>query len=170
MPGPEDVVSIRRATPDDAPAIVQVLRVVVDERSFSAIDEVWSVDEERQFLSSLSPREAVHVAVESTGAIVGLQIIDRWSPVLRSMAHVGQVGTFLLPARRHQGIGRRLWDTTLAFARSAGYRKLVIQVRASNWTALRFYEGLGFVECGRLRAQVVIDGQEDDEVLLERSV
>lgn len=156
--------------PDDAPGIVRVLRVVVDERIFSAIDDVWSVDQERQFLSSLSPREAVHVAVDITGAIVGLQIIDRWSPLLRSMAHVGQVGTFLLPEHRQQGLGGRLWDATLAFARGAGYRKLVIQVRASNWTALRFYARLGFVECGRLRGQVVIDGKEDDEVILERPV
>jgi ribosomal protein S18 acetylase RimI-like enzyme len=170
MSGPEDAVSVRRATPDDAPGIVRVLRVVVDERIFSAIDEVWSVDQERQFLSSLSPREAVHVAVDVTGAIVGLQIVDRWSPLLRSTAHVGQVGTFLLPERRQQGIGARLWDATLAFARGVGYRKLVIQVRASNWTALRFYARLGFVECGRLRGQVVIDGKEDDEVILERSV
>jgi RimJ/RimL family protein N-acetyltransferase len=59
---------------------------------------------------------------------------------------------------------------TLAFARGVGYRKLVIQVRGSNETALRFYGSLGFVECGRLRGQVVIDGKEDDEVILERPV
>jgi ribosomal protein S18 acetylase RimI-like enzyme len=42
-------------------------------------------------------------------------------------------------------------------------RKLVIQVRASNRAAQAFYKRLGFVECGRLRAQVIIDGREDDE-------
>jgi hypothetical protein len=26
----------------------------------------------------------------------------------------------------------------------------------------------GFVECGRLRAQVTIDGREDDEIVMER--
>jgi ribosomal protein S18 acetylase RimI-like enzyme len=86
------------------------------------------------------------------------------------MSHVGQVGTFLLPDWRQRGVGKRLWDATLQFARGAGYRKLVIHVRATNVTALRFYGRLGFVECGRLRAQVVIDGTADDEVMLERPI
>jgi RimJ/RimL family protein N-acetyltransferase len=33
--------------------------------------------------------------------------------------------------------------------------------------AQRFYGSLGFKECGRLTRQVIIDGVEDDEVLME---
>ena len=165
-----ELVSIRRATQEDAAGIAHVLAVVSRERIHSAIDKSWSVDEERQYLSSLSPREAVHIAVNMTGVIVGLQIADRWSPSMSSMAHVAQVGTFVLPGWRQRQVGIRLWEATLAFVRDAGYRKLVIQVRASNVGALRFYRRLEFVECGRLQGQVVIDGGEDDEVLLERRV
>jgi len=43
----------------------------------------------------------------------------------------------------------------------------VIQVRASNVPAQRFYKRFGFVECGRLRAQVIMDGGEDDEIVME---
>ena len=78
-----------------------------------------------------------------------------------------QVGTFLLPERRRQGVGRQLWNTTRAFARAAGYTKLVIQVRGSNTSAQAFYRRLGFIECGRLARQVVVDDLEDDEVLME---
>jgi len=56
---------------------------------------------------------------------------------------------------------------TASFARSSGYRKLLIQVRASNTTGQTFYQQLGFMPCGRLTRQVVIDGQEDDEILME---
>ena len=158
---------IRRAVADDAAGIVDVLVVVTAERVHSAIDRVWTVEAERQYLQSLSQREAIHVAVDESQRIVGLQILDRWSPVLTSTAHVGQVGTFLLPERRRQGVGRQLWNATLAFARAAGYRKLVIQVRGSNSSALAFYRQLGFVDCGRLARQVIIDDFEEDEVLLE---
>ena len=65
------------------------------------------------------------------------------------------------------GVGRRLWSATTAFAGNAGYRKLVIQVRGSNAAAQAFYRRLGFQDCGRLSGQVVIDGLEDDEVLME---
>jgi ribosomal protein S18 acetylase RimI-like enzyme len=52
-------------------------------------------------------------------------------------------------------------------ARDAGYRKLVVQVRASNAHARGYYRGLGFAECGRLTRQVIIDDEEDDEIVME---
>jgi len=158
---------IRRAVPADAPGIVAVLDVIVAERIHSAIDRVWTVEDQQRYLKALSPREAFHVAVNDVQAIVGLQILDRWSASLDSMAHVGQVGTFLLPEWRARGVARQLWNVTLAFARDARYRKLVIYVRESNTTAQAFYRHLGFQTCGRLTRQVIIDGVEDDEVLME---
>jgi ribosomal protein S18 acetylase RimI-like enzyme len=160
-------VTIRRASPTDASGIAAVLDVIASERIHSAIDRAWTVEEERRYIESLSAREAIHVAVDTADRIVGLQVLDRWSPVLGSMAHVGQIGTFVLPSWRGGGVGRLLWDATLAFARGAGYRKLVIQVRASNAAAQAFYRSLGFQACGRFTRQVVIDGVEDDEVLME---
>jgi len=160
-------VTIRRALPADAERIAAVLEVIAAERVHSAIDRAWTADEERRYVESLSPREAIHVAVDDVQGIVGLQIVDLWSPTLTSMAHVGQVGTFLLPEWRRGGVGRRLWSATLAFANEAGYRKLVVQVRGSNAAAQAFYRRLGFRDCGRFSRQVVIDGIEDDEVLME---
>ena len=158
---------IRRAVPEDAAGIVAALDVVAAERIHSAIDRVWTVEDEQRYLEALSPREAVHVAVDDAQGIVGLQILDRWSALLDSMAHVGQVSTFLLPEWRGRGIGHQLWNVTLAFARDARYRKLVICVRQSNINAQTFYRHLGFQDCGRLVRQVMIDGVEDDEVLME---
>ena len=163
----EQIPTIRRARPDDASAIVGVLEIIAAERIHSAIDRVWSVDEERRFLEGLSDREAVHVAVDPNGTVVGLQILDRWSAFLESMAHVGQLGTFVLPAWRGRGLGMQLWQATHAFARSATYQKVVVQIRESNAAAQAFYRRLGFAECGRLRRQVMIDGVADDEVLME---
>ena len=158
---------IRPGAPDDAAGMVAVFAVITAERIHSAIETAWTVEQERRYLESLSPRGAIHVAVDESGDIVGLQILDLWSSTLTSMAHVGQIGTFILPAWRSRGVGRQLWDVTLPFARRAGYRKLVIQVRASNMTAQGFYRRLGFADCGRLARQVMIDGVEDDEVLME---
>jgi ribosomal protein S18 acetylase RimI-like enzyme len=165
LPVPD--LNIRRAVQADAPGIVDVLAVVVAERVHSAIDRVWSVEQERRYLESLSAREATHVVVDRANRIVGLQTLDRWSTLLESMAHVGQVGTFLMPAWRGRGVGRELWKATAAFAREARYQKLVIQVRGSNAHAQAFYRRLGFAECGRLSRQVVIDGIHDDEILME---
>jgi RimJ/RimL family protein N-acetyltransferase len=164
---PAHIFHIRRASADDAPGIANVLGAVVAERAYSAIDRAWPVDDQRTYLASLSSREAFHVAVDPSGAIVGYQSLDLYSSVLPSMAHVGTLGTFLVPDWRGRGVGRALFGATSEFAASAGYRKLVIQVRASNLAAQHFYSRLGFTECGRLRRQVIIDGETDDEIVME---
>ena len=158
---------IRRAVPQDAAGIVRVLEAVTRERIYSAIERPWTAAAQRTYLASLSPRETCHVAINETGEIVGYQSLDLFSPILSSMAHVGQLGTFLLPEWRRRGVGQALFAATRQFAASAGYRKLVIHVRASNVPAQSFYQQLGFVACGRLRAQVIVDGTEDDEIVME---
>jgi RimJ/RimL family protein N-acetyltransferase len=100
-------------------------------------------------------------------AHTALQSLDQWTKLFHSMDHVGQLGTFVLKERRGHGIGKQLAAQTFAFARSGGYEKLVIYVRASNSGAQTFYAGLGFVPCGRLARQVKIDGQYDDEIVME---
>src|SRR5688572_27237872 len=92
--------TIRQAVPADAAGIVAVLQVVAAERIHSAIDRVWTVQEEQRYLESFSPRAAIHLAVDDLHGTVGLQILDLYSPTLNSMAHVGQVGTFVLPEWR----------------------------------------------------------------------
>ena len=158
---------IRRASLDDAEGIAMVLDAVTRERIHSAIERAWTAAEQRTYLASLSTREVFHVAIAATGQIVGYQSLDLYSPSLSSMAHVGQLGTFLLPEWRRRGVGLALFDATRQFAASSGYQKLVIQVRASNLSAQEFYKRLGFVACGRLRAQVIVEGTQDDEIVME---
>ncbi len=159
--------TIRRATGADAAAIRAILVTIAAERIYSAIDEPFSLEQQRDYLRSLSPREAFFVAEEETGRIIGYQSIDRWSSLFGSMSHVAQLGTFLLPEARGRGVGRALAERSLAFARESGYEKIVIQVRGSNIRAQAFYRALGFVPCGRLSRQVRIGDEVDDEVLME---
>jgi putative acetyltransferase len=163
----ESSLQIRRASLEDAEGIARVLDAVARERIHSAIGRAWTATEQRTYLASLSTREAFHVAITASGDVIGYQSLDLYSPILASMAHVGQLGTFLLAGWRRRGVGQALFGATRRFAASTGYKKLVIQVRASNVLAQAFYRQLGFVECGRLRAQVIVDGTEDDEIVME---
>lgn len=47
----------------------------------------------------------------------------------------------------------------------AGVLERVVAERGSS--AQGFYRRLGFIACGRLRDQVIIDGQTDDEIVME---
>ncbi len=160
-------IAIRRASPDDAESIVGVWKEIVAEKVYSAVDRPFSIETEREYLKSLSPREAIFVAETADRKVIGFQSLDLWTKLFHSMDHVGQLGTFVLREWRNRGVGGQLAGHTLAFARSSGYEKLVIYVRASNVDAQAFYAHLGFVPCGRLVRQVKIGGEHDDEIAME---
>jgi ribosomal protein S18 acetylase RimI-like enzyme len=118
-------------------------------------------------LLSLSPREAFHVAETDEGTVLGYQSLELYSPILHSMAHVAQLGTFLRPDARRRGVGRALFHASVKFAGERGFSKIVIQVRSSNSGAQAFYTQRGFRECGRLSRQVRNPDYEDDEIIME---
>lgn len=65
---------------------------------------------------------------------------------------------------RRQGIGSTLVDAAVEWSRGLGAEKVLLEVRASNIAAIRFYEGHGFVEAGR-RAKYYAAPVEDALVL-----
>jgi ribosomal protein S18 acetylase RimI-like enzyme len=158
---------VRTATEADAAAIIAILEGIASEQIYTAINKPWSADQQRRYLMSLSPRETIHLAETEREGVCGYQVLDLWAPSLDSMAHVGQLGTFLRPEWRRQGIGQALFENAVEFAGKHDFRKFVIQVRSSNVAAQEFYGRLGFRACGRLARQVRIGKQEDDEIIME---
>ena len=143
-------IKIRRALPADAASLTAIWEAIVNEKSYSAVDRPFSIESEREYLQSMSSREALFLAETSEQQVIGFQSLEQWTKLFHSMDHVGQLGTFVL-----------------AFARSVRYEKLVIFVRARNTGAQMFYERLGFVPCGRLCRQVKISDEYDDEIMME---
>src|SRR5262245_66454090 len=111
----ESSFQIRRASPKDAEGIARVLDAVARERIHSSIERAWTADQQRSYLVSLSTREAFHVAVTVSGEVIGYQSLDLYSPLLTSMAHVGQLGTFLLPTWRRLLVVQALFDAPWRF-------------------------------------------------------
>src|SRR5262245_24753172 len=136
-------ITIRRATVDDAKEITGVINSVIAEARYTILDKPFSDEEERTFISSLGGRSALYVA-EIDGKIAGVQVVDRFSTFANSTSHVATMGTWLRSEYRGRGVGRLLAEESFRFARSNGYRKIVIQVLADNEQALRFYRALGF--------------------------
>jgi ribosomal protein S18 acetylase RimI-like enzyme len=157
---------IRQATIDDAESIVAIWEAIAAEKRYSAVSRPFTLEEERAYIGSLTDREAILLAAMD-GCPLGFQSIARWAGYTPSFEHVAEMGTFVLPEYRGQGIGRALSEATLAFGREQGYEKLVIYVRATNQGAQAFYRKLGFSPIGVLTRQVKIDEQYDDEIVME---
>jgi ribosomal protein S18 acetylase RimI-like enzyme len=162
-------VIVRRATVADAQQVAAVLNAVIAEGRYTLFDKPFSDAEEGTFIASLGERAVLHVAV-SHEVIVGVQCVDRFASYADSVRHIAHIGTWLLPECRGQGIGKRLWVESLAFARQCGYRKALISVLAHNDQALRFYRSLGFTDIGVAREHVQLNGTFYDEIFLERAI
>ncbi|MFX1402701.1 MAG: GNAT family N-acetyltransferase, partial [Promethearchaeota archaeon] len=140
---------IRKATPDDAEHLSNIWKIICAEKKYTAVDKPFTVEEERNYIISLSEREVIFVA-ELDGKIVGFQTLDLWSKALTSTYHVGTIGTFILPEYRGKNLAYTLTNRTFEFARTNFYEKIVIYIRKGNKRAIKFYQNLGFIVKGDL--------------------
>ena len=74
---------------------------------------------------------------EACGIAAGFFDDDGSGPYLISM--------WVAPSHRRHGVGKRLVDAVLDWARSRGAKQITLEVTTTNVSAIRFYESLGFV-------------------------
>ena len=79
------------------------------------------------------------VVVDDAGRIVGTAGIKRWDA---TQAEIKKM--YLLPEARGQGLGRRLLDTLVGFARAVGYTRIVLESNSNLTEALQLYTRYGF--------------------------
>ena len=88
----------------------------------------------------------------------------------RKEAHKGLlVGMYVRPGARKAGVGRRLVETIIEFARQR-VELIQLSVVSDNEQARRLYERLGFLEYGLEKRALKQDGHYYDEVLMAKDL
>jgi L-amino acid N-acyltransferase YncA len=157
--------AVRRQDMEDAAGLAAVLNGVISEERHTALAGHFTPKDELAFLQRLGPRSEIFVA-ELEGRIVGFQTIEPFADRIPTMAHVCELATYVQAGLRERGIGQRLAQMTLHFARTEGYEKAVVFVLARNVGGLGFYQSLGFEEQGLLTHQAKINGVYHDQVVM----
>jgi len=158
---------IRRATPADAAALVELGRAVSSEPEAWLITEGdWrNVGDERRYLRAVrrSPHAAVFVAENEHGIVARLSLARDSHP---ASPHVADLGLMVAAGHRRRGIGRSLLEQAVEWARETGIEKLELHVFPHNEPAIKLYEQFGFEREGLRRDHFRRGGRPVDAMLM----
>ena len=109
------------------------------------------------------------VAIADDGRVAGQ--VDLRGDGLKAGLHRCELGIGIERPHRGQGLGRRLMETAIGFAREAeSLDWLDLRVFAHNTAARALYRELGFVELGTVVDRFRVDGQVIDDVMMTLKV
>jgi RimJ/RimL family protein N-acetyltransferase len=163
------VVTVRRATARDVEQIAANTQSVADEGRYIWTEKV--TEEWKEFLrKKLIKDRGCLVVVAEVGRgrgrkVVGDLTMTRYGQTIRKSQHVRVLAMLIVEGYREMGIGSRMMDYALKWARGQpGVEKVVLGVFSNNERALRLYEKFGFEVEGVRRKHYYIDGKHEDEV------
>lgn len=138
--------TIRPLTQTDIPGVVAIAK--------AASDYPWT---ETLFRSCLKANYRLWIlqTEEPIGFIVLLDEVNETQ--LLNIA--------VLPEYQRQGYGRYLLSHAIEYAKSQGFSRLMLEVRASNAAAISLYHALGFIDVG-IRHRYYPKGHEREDALL----
>ena len=156
--------SVRYATREDAAEMAELINTIIAIGGTTAYEEPF--DEAAMDAAYISLPELVSCFVaETDGEIVGFQGLMRsFDPDDPLPDGWATIGTFARVGQTQAGVGRALFEKTLAAARAAGIGVIDATIRADNTGGLAFYARLGFIDYGRLVGVPLKNGAPVDRV------
>ncbi len=144
--------TIRQPIESDAEGIIHFAKVL-----FPSTDQVvttpeeftMTVEQEQAWIrSSAQNPDSIILIAEADNVIVGL--LSLAAHAKKKFAHTGEFGVSVHPNYQGMGIGRKLVETLLEWAKgNAHIEKVFLNVFHTNQKAIELYRSLGFIEEGR---------------------
>lgn len=154
---------IEKAAPGDAAELLEHLKTIgseTDNLSFGPEGLPFSVEAEAEYLRQLEySRNGVMLVAKADGRIVGNASMNRQP---RRMSHRGEFSVSVSREYWNHGIGSLLTERILVFARENDFRRIDLQVRSDNASAIHLYEKYGFVKLCTYPGFFRISGKDID--------
>lgn len=163
-------IRIREAQPEDAAAMIAYFRRIFAEPGINLITEVDefspTVESEARFIRELGrATNSLFLVAEIDDRIVGQLTLEGGRR--RNVRHSAVLGITVARDWRGQGVGHRLLDQAIRWARDTGIiSRVELHVFARNTGAIRLYEAFGFVVEGRRREAILRDGEYLDDLVM----
>ncbi|SMO82599.1 GNAT family N-acetyltransferase [Melghirimyces algeriensis] len=161
-------VIIRQAVPEDAEELRKRFARVVQEEVYldETPDDLPDIREKRREIKEIRDSEGMYAVVKVDGKIAGSAQLKRGSKGISH--HTAQFRTWLTPGYRGMGLGKKLMEYTINWAKKHGIEKINLDVWDTNDRAIRLYRKYGFRVEGCRRRQAIFDGKYVDEVFMAR--
>jgi DNA-binding MarR family transcriptional regulator/GNAT superfamily N-acetyltransferase len=145
----EQPIMLRAHRPGDMGWVVHAHgRLYFDERGWDERFEALVAEITAAFIKNFDPKRERCWIAEMDGEAVGSVF------VVKEAKTVAKLRLLLVePKARGRGLGRRLVEECIAFARAQGYRKLVLWTQSNLLAARRIYQACGFALKKRERHQ-----------------
>ena len=163
------MITIRPARPEDAAQIITYARRVFAEPGVSLITLAEefnpTTESEARMISEMNrASNSLFLVAEADGRIVGQLTLQGGKR--RNVRHAAILGITVGREHRGQGVGRRLMEYAIDWARAGGVvTRIELNVFVRNSNAIRLYESCGFVVEGRRRRSIHRDGEYMDCLL-----
>jgi GNAT superfamily N-acetyltransferase len=161
---------IREAQTSDAPGLIAFMRALVEEPDvWIALDSGefrYSLEQEEEYIRAHRDKaNSVLLVAEAGGAILGVLNVDGGG--IAANRQTGVMGISVAAPWRGRGIGRRLMEGAIRWARQeGGLRRLELHVFEANGWAIDLYRKLGFVQEGRLLNRSYKHGRFQNEWIM----
>ncbi len=167
------LLTIREAQPDDAANMLEYAENITleSENIARAPGELgFSLEQERELLQDMLQSPAsIFLVAEIAGEIIGdlnFRAMGR-----ARLKHRGEMGISVRQRYWGLGIGSHLLTELITWAQAGGLiRKIDLQVRVDNLSAIHLYEKHGFVHEGRITRGLYIRGEFVDLFCMGRLI
>lgn len=129
---------VRRATPDDADQIAEIIGEIILEDDPVGFDHEWTDDEVVAWLERQGDQGTMLV-IDDGRHILGFAALDFDS----SEPDECSFGSWIRERNRRQGYGTALANVALAFARDRGYKRIRARLPRDNEPALSYLSSIG---------------------------
>jgi RimJ/RimL family protein N-acetyltransferase len=161
---------LRRPKEDDAEAMIEYLNIVGGESDnllFGKNEFRLTVEQEREYISNVNINDnALMILGIIDNQIVSVSQVS--SSNRKRIVHNSELAISVKEEYWGMGIGTAVMEVLIDFAKNHDtIRTISLGVKASNKKAQHLYEKLGFEKVGVHRNFFNIDGNYDDEILMD---
>jgi len=160
-------IEIRETMPEDAEKLIAYLKkegAETDNLTFGKEGLSVTVEQEKAYLTQVHEEQrSVHYSVWKEGELIADGSL---SGLPRRMSHYAELGLSVIKAQWNQGIGGRLLDELIAYARQASIEIIRLEVRSDNAGAIHLYEKYGFKRVGMIPGYFKINDTYVDFVMM----